>query len=269
MRESRITQKFRLDGRRALITGAAGHLGRAFSGTLAELGAELLLVDRPGAPLDEVREDLLPTTTAPVHVVECDLEVEREREDLIKRVNTESAGLSVLVNNAAFLGGERLKGWAEPFEQQGLEAWRRALEVNLTAAFHLVQGLSNRLTTSPGASVVNLGSIHGNWGPDWRLYEGTGMANPAAYAASKAGIHQMTRWLATTLAPDIRVNAIAPGGIHRGQPGSFVDAYTSRTPLGRMATEDDMCGALALLATDASAYVTGQVLVVDGGWGVW
>jgi NAD(P)-dependent dehydrogenase (short-subunit alcohol dehydrogenase family) len=95
------------------------------------------------------------------------------------------------------------------------------------------------------------------------------MANPAAYGASKGGLIQLTRWLSTTLAPQIRVNVIAPGGVARGQPESFVDRYKARTPLQRMATEEDFRGAVAYLASDLSAYVTGQVLSVDGGWGVW
>ena len=95
------------------------------------------------------------------------------------------------------------------------------------------------------------------------------MANPAAYAASKGGLLQLTRWLATTLAPKIRVNAISPGGIARNQPSSFVERYEARTPLGRMATEDDFRGAIAYLASDMSTYVTGQNLRVDGGWCSW
>jgi NAD(P)-dependent dehydrogenase (short-subunit alcohol dehydrogenase family) len=95
------------------------------------------------------------------------------------------------------------------------------------------------------------------------------MSNPAAYGASKGGLIQFTRWLATTVAPDIRVNAISPGGIYRQQPGAFVSRYEARTPMGRMATEDDFRGVVAHLASDLSRYVTGQNLAVDGGWGVW
>jgi NAD(P)-dependent dehydrogenase (short-subunit alcohol dehydrogenase family) len=95
------------------------------------------------------------------------------------------------------------------------------------------------------------------------------MGNPAAYAASKGGLLQLTRWLSTTLAPSVRVNAIAPGGIFRDQPEEFVNRYSSKVPMGRMATEDDLRGTLAYLASNLSAYVTGQVLFVDGGWGIW
>jgi NAD(P)-dependent dehydrogenase (short-subunit alcohol dehydrogenase family) len=107
------------------------------------------------------------------------------------------------------------------------------------------------------------------YGPDWGLYENTGVGNPAAYGASKGGLIQLTRWLSTTLAPNVRVNAISPGGIFRGQDTTFVSRYESKTPLGRMATEEDFCGVIAFLSSDQSKYVTGQNLSVDGGWGVW
>ena len=95
------------------------------------------------------------------------------------------------------------------------------------------------------------------------------MGNPAGYAASKGGLIQLTRWLATVLAPDVRVNAIIPGGIWRNQPETFREQYVARTPLGRMGAEEDLKGAAAYLASDLSAYVTGQNLIVDGGWTAW
>jgi NAD(P)-dependent dehydrogenase (short-subunit alcohol dehydrogenase family) len=125
------------------------------------------------------------------------------------------------------------------------------------------------LAAGNNGSIINIGSIYGEYGPDWRLYDGTNLGNPAAYGVSKGGLTQLTRWMATTVAPAIRVNAIAPGGIARNQPQSFVQQYEARTPMGRMATEDDFRGAVAYLASALSAYVTGQVLHVDGGWGVW
>jgi NAD(P)-dependent dehydrogenase (short-subunit alcohol dehydrogenase family) len=122
---------------------------------------------------------------------------------------------------------------------------------------------------SDGASIINVASIYGIVAPDYSLYGGTTMGNPAAYAASKGGLLQLTRWLATTLAPDVRVNAITPGGVFRNQNPDFVKRYEAKTPLGRMARESDFAGAVAYLASDMSGYVTGQNLVVDGGWSVW
>ena len=116
---------------------------------------------------------------------------------------------------------------------------------------------------------MNIGSIYSLLGPDMKIYSGTSMGNPAAYGASKGGLLQLTRYLATTLAPDVRVNMITPGGVFRAQPTAFVDRYEANVPLGRMAAEEDLKGAVAYLASDLSAYVTGQNLVVDGGWSVW
>jgi NAD(P)-dependent dehydrogenase (short-subunit alcohol dehydrogenase family) len=125
------------------------------------------------------------------------------------------------------------------------------------------------LIDSGHGSIVLISSIYGLVGPDMSLYEGTSMANPAGYGASKGGLLQLMRYLATVLAPDVRVNAISPGGVWRQQPGQFHDRYRSRTPLGRMATEEDLKGAAAYLASDLSSYVTGHNLVVDGGWTTW
>jgi NAD(P)-dependent dehydrogenase (short-subunit alcohol dehydrogenase family) len=256
-----------MSGRRALITGAAGHLGSTMADSLADLGAELILVDLPGSPTEIVADKIAARYGVRVVALDCDLEDENARVGLFERVAPE--GLSVLINNAAFVGTSNLSGWGEEFERQSVETWRRAIEVNLTAAFHLCQIFAPTLKVGMRGSIVNVASIYGLWGPDHSLYEGTGMANPAAYGASKGGLIQFTRWLSTTLAPDVRVNVIAPGGIARGQPQSFVERYIQRTPLKRMATEDDFRGAVAYLASDLSAYVTGQVLSVDGGWGVW
>jgi len=173
------------------------------------------------------------------------------------------------VHNAAFVGTSAGKGWSTSFEQQTLEPWARSLEVNLTAPFHLTQLLLPLLKKSPAPSLVSIGSIYGILGPDWGLYDGMEMGNPAGYAAAKGGMIQLTRWLATTLAPHVRANSVSPGGIERLQPKEFVDAYVAKTPLRRMATEGDIIGAVAFLLSDASAYITGQNFAVDGGFSAW
>lgn len=258
-----------LYGRRAVITGAAGALGRVMADTLAELGANLVLVDKPGTVFDELTGMLLERWPCKVEAIVCDLENTESRADLKRRLVADADGLNILINNAAFVGTSDLTGWAVPFAEQTIETWRRAIEVNLSAVFDLCQGLAPRMQESEGASIINIASTYGELGPDWRLYDGTTMANPAAYAASKGGVIQLTRWLATTLAPRIRVNSISPGGIFRNQPAEFVERYEARTPLRRMASENDFRGATAYLATDLSAYVTGQIIRVDGGWGAW
>ena len=264
-----LSKLMNMHGRRALITGAAGGLGRVMSEALAEMGADLVLVDLPDTALSSqatVLSDRYGVRVQPEH---CDIEDSDQREKLAERVLLNENLIDVLVNNAAFVGTSGLQGWSEPFERQTVETWRRALEVNLTSVFHLCQLFTPALRASQTGSIVNIASIYGEYGPDWALYEGTSMANPAAYGASKGGVIQFTRWLATTLGPEVRVNAISPGGVARDQPESFVKQYEARTPLRRMATEDDFLGAIAYLASDMSGYVTGQIVRVDGGWGVW
>jgi NAD(P)-dependent dehydrogenase (short-subunit alcohol dehydrogenase family) len=237
--------------------------------TLAELGADLLLLDRPGADFEGLERELRERWQITIVSLACNLEAEHDRLAMIAAVKADRGGVNILINNAAFVGTSNLQGWVEPFELQTLDTWRRAMEVNITAAFHLCQAFTPELSTSEGGNIINVTSIYGELGPDWQLYEGTAMGNPAAYAASKGGLAQLTRWLATTIAPRVRVNAISPGGVFRNQPKEFVERYVRRTPLARMATEEDFRGALTFLASDLSSYVTGQILHVDGGWGAW
>lgn len=264
-----VAEQLKLNGRRALVTGATGHLGVVICETLAELGADIVLVDRPGADFTALELALRSNWNVEILSISCNLEIEHDRMAMVEHIQSTGLGLDILVNNAAFVGTSGLEGWATPLRDQSLETWRRAIEVNLTAVFHLCQAFVYVLASSNNGSIINIGSIYGEHGPDWRLYEGTSMGNPAAYSVSKGGLGQLTRWLATTVAPAVRVNAIAPGGIARNQPEAFVQQYVARTPMGRMATEEDFRGAVAYLASALSSYVTGQVLHVDGGWGVW
>ncbi|HQS46363.1 MAG TPA: SDR family oxidoreductase [Xanthobacteraceae bacterium] len=253
----------------AIVTGGAGHLGFAMGSALAEVGAQVVLVDIDLERVTAAAEQVAADTGVRACGIACDLADENAVRRLPERVVADFGRLDILINNAAFVGTSGLDGWAEPFERQTSASWRLAMEVNLTAVFSLVQASTPFLRKSGCGSIVNIGSIYGFLGPDWSLYGGTKMANPAAYAASKGGLIQLTRWLATTLGPDIRVNCVSPGGVARGQPESFTEQYVARTPLGRMATEEDFKGAAVYLAGDLSRYVTGQHLVVDGGWSVW
>lgn len=264
-----IKELMNLNGRRAMITGATGGLGKVMADTLAELGADLVLVDKPGADFQILTQTLTQRWKIKIQHRHCDLEQQEQRLELMDWLKSSGECLNILINNAAFVGTSELKGWSVPFEEQTVDTWRRAVEVNLTAVFDLCQGLTPMLRIADGASVINIASIYASLGPDYSLYEGTAMGNPAAYAASKGGLVQLTRWLATTVAPLVRVNAISPGGVFRNQPKMFVQRYEARTPLRRMATEDDFRGAIAFLASDLSKYVTGQNLAVDGGWGGW
>jgi len=265
----KVAELISLKGSAALITGATGNIGQEVALTIAELGGNLILVDRPGSNYDQIRENVLDNWNVNVKCIDCDLENHNSRINLIEEIVKNNVNLDILINNAAFVGESNLEGWVEDFDKQSLETWNRALEVNLTAPFHLSQAFIPLLRKNNNGSIINIASIYGMNAPDYSLYKGTDMGNPAGYSVSKGGLIQLTRWLATTLAPDIRVNAISPGGVLRNQPKEFIQRYNARTPLGRMATEEDFKGVIAYLASDLSQYVTGQNLLVDGGWTIW
>ncbi|GGN04224.1 short-chain dehydrogenase [Terrabacter tumescens] len=254
-----------LSGRTAVVTGGAGPLGRVLADALATAGARVVVVDLDDAACADAADSLTGSGHVPVGANLL------EPEGLSRVVDAvhDLGACDVLVNNAAFTGTSGVPGYAVPFDEQTDDAFAMALALNLTAPFSLTRRLAPLLRASGHGSVVNVSSIYGLVGPNMGLYEGTRMGNPAAYAASKGGIAQLTRYLSTVLAPEVRVNAFAPGGIARGQDDAFVERYERLTPLGRMGTEDDFRGVVTWLASDASAYVTGQVVAVDGGWTAW
>lgn len=258
-----------LEGRVAVVTGGAGHIGLAAGEALAECGANVVVVDREAAGCEERARHLSSHGGKEALGFAADLSNPAACKAIVDRTLARFGRLDVLVNNAGFTGMSGEKGWAVPFAEQTVEAWDAAMRVNLTAPFLLVQAAQASLAKSGHGSVVNVGSIYGVTGPVMAMYAGTAMENPAGYAAGKGGLLQLTRHLATLLAPQIRVNAVSPGGIERGQPASFQKEYVSRTPMARMGVEEDLKGAFAFLAGDASAYLTGQNLLVDGGWTAW
>jgi NAD(P)-dependent dehydrogenase (short-subunit alcohol dehydrogenase family) len=261
-----IKELMSLSGRVAVVTGGAGHIGRDICDTLAELCAAVVIVDRQGAA--ECAEKLACDFKVETLALTVDLADEAATRGIADQVKARFGRCDILVNNAAFVGTSDLGGWAVPFAEQSVATWRQAIEVNLTAAFVLSQALSPLVSERAG-SIINVASIYGHLGPDWRRYEGTALGNPAAYAVSKGGLIQLTRWLATTLAPRVRVNAVSPGGVARGQPKAFADQYVAQTPMQRMACEEDIKGVVAFLAGDASAYMTGQNIMLDGGYSAW
>lgn len=264
-----IDELMNLEGRTALITGGGGHIGFAMASALSELGATVVLADCQAGGLEENSEKIRMTTGALVarHII--DLADEAAVRALPSKVASTSGGLDILINCAAYGGTANLPGWAEPFETQSVASWRLAVEVNLTAVFVLSQAALPFLKRGGKGSIINVASIYGMVGPDFSLYTDTKMANPAAYGASKGGLIQLTRYMATAMAPDVRVNAISPGGVARNQPPPFVERYIRRTPLQRMGIEEDFKGITVFLASDLSAYVTGQNIAVDGGWCCW
>ena len=265
----RISELMSLKGRIALITGGAGHIGSAMAEALAELGANIVLLDLSLESCLPVCEHISKEYAVETLPLAVNLAQEKHIRTVPDKVVNKFGRLDIMINCAAIVGISNLQGWATSFEEQCVDTWKQALDVNFTAPFILTQACTPALKESGHGSVINSASIYGHVGPDMRLYEGTEMGNPAAYAASKGGLIQLTRWLSTVLAPEIRVNAISPGGVWRNQPEQFCNEYIERTPLKRMAIEEDLKGAAIYRASDLSQYVTGQDIVVDGGWNVW
>ena len=255
---------FSLSGRKILVTGAAGHLGRALCEYFVSDGATVFAVDLNEKGLASLELELKPAEGS-FFAFAADLSDEEQRAGIAEQVASRTESLDGAVFAAAFVGSSDLEGWAVDFAHQSVSTWRKALELNLTAPFHLTQLFEPLLSRGDGPSIVNIGSIYGSIGPDWSLYEGLDMSNPAAYAASKGGLIQLTRWLASTLAPGIRANMVSPGGISRGQDATFVERYSQKTPLARMATEHDIVGQVVYLLSGAASYVTGQNITIDGG----
>lgn len=257
---------FDLRGRTAVVTGGAGHLGGVFARALAGAGAQVTLIDVDGAALDRRVRELADDDAKDVAGIACDLADAKAIASAFAEVERRSKRVDVLVNNAA----AKSPHFMSDLEQLPLEDWESVLRVNLTAPFLCVKAAVPLMRVGGRGSIVNVASIYGIVGPDPRIYEGTSIQTPPVYAASKGGIGALTRYVAVYHAKDgIRCNAITPGGVFAGQPDRFVAQYSARVPLGRMAKADELAGALLYLASDASSYVTGHNLVVDGGWTAW
>lgn len=248
----------RLDGKVAVVTGAAGRLGRSFVAALEEAGAtaiglDVAPVDDPGLRLE------IADVTDPGAMAGAIASVERE-----------AGPIDVLVNGAGIDQPPDAAALTHAVEDIPLDDFRRTLEVNLTGTFNAIQAIGSGMRDRGRGSIVNVGSIYAALAPDPCLYDHLEVdppfLKPPAYGASKAGVVALTRYFARLWGPDgVRVNTLSPGGVLAGQDPEFVRKYCARVPLGRMAEPGDLAGPLLFLASDASRYLTGQNLVVDGG----
>lgn len=264
-------ESFRLDGKIALVTGGAGILGQRFAGGLASAGAHVAVVDLHESAAREVAAAI----GLDAHGFGCDVSSPESVQTCVDAIVSHFGRIDILHNNAATKTADPRKFFTA-FEDYSLEVWREVMSVNIDGMFLMAQSVGRQLLRQgQGGAVIQTASIYGLVGPDPRIYEGSdylgGPINtPAVYAASKAAVLGLTKWLATHWAQSgIRVNCLVPGGVSSGQNSTFSECYASRVPMGRMANADEMVPALLYLASDASSYVTGQVLAVDGGWTCW
>jgi 2-deoxy-D-gluconate 3-dehydrogenase len=273
-----IQEKFNLEGRAAVVTGGAGLLGTEFCRTLAEAGAAVVVADLNRDAAGKIAHGLAEAGYAATGFGLDVTRIESTRE-LVAVTLREFGRLDILVNSAAldpkFDPDAAAKGIAPgAFEDYPLEQWNAALNVNLTGLFLVTQAcVQPMLDQGEKGSIINICSTYGLNGPDQRIYvkDGTRVAyKPVYYTTTKAGVMGFTKYLAAYYAgTEIRVNALTPGGVYNNHEEYFVKNYSAKTILGRMANRDEMNGALLFLASDASSYMTGNNVVVDGGWTAW
>ncbi len=249
-----------------LITGAAGYIGSAIAEAFASYKSKLILIDLNKKKLSKIEEKLKKKYKITVDTYLCDLSDQDMLNDLCKDINQKYKKIDTIINSVGIVGTNKMRGWNEKFENQSFDAWNKCINVNLTSIFFIIQKLYKKLEKSKNPSITNISSIYGVVAPDWNIYKNTDINNPGAYSISKAGIVYMTKWLASTLAPKIRVNVVSPGGVLRNQENSFVKKYTDKTLLKRMANEDDIVGPVVFLSSTSASYITGHNLIVDGGW---
>ena len=266
---------FDLTGRTAIVTGAVGILGRRFCRGLADFGANVVVADLQEEPVRTFAEELERACGVATLGVSCDVRDEAAVRALVGRTVERFGAIDILHNNAASKS-EDLDAFFAPLEEYSLEEWRRVMAVNLDGMFLVARETGAQMRRQGrGGSIIQTASIYGIAASDKRIYEGSHylgrqISNPPVYSASKAGVVGLTRHLAAHWADEgIRVNALVPGGVESGQNETFKQRYAARVPMGRMARADEMVGALVFLASDASSYVTGQTLVVDGGLTAW
>jgi NAD(P)-dependent dehydrogenase (short-subunit alcohol dehydrogenase family) len=266
-----VTAEFEITDEVALITGGGGILGSRFAHALAHHGARVALVDREPAKAQIVAHEINAAYGARAQAYGADITDPDELRRVQQRIVADIGDVTVLINNAA----AKSKNFFAPFDQFPLTDWDEVMRVNVTGVMLCCQVFGSAMAERGCGSIINIMSIYGVVAPDQRIYagssyEGRAINTPAVYSASKAAVGGLTKYLATYWgASGVRVNAISPGGVFSGQNDTFRERYSARVPMGRMAEPDEMSGALIFLASKASAYMTGQNLVVDGGLSVW
>ena len=263
---------FDLSGRVVVLTGGAGILGARMAHALAHYGARVAVVDRDGERAALVAAEVVAAAGADAaRGYGCDITSRDQLEDLRNRVETDLGSAAVLINNAA----TKSPNFFEPFETFPVEDWDFIMGVNLKGVMLGCQVFGGAMAKQGGGSIINTLSIYGIVAPDQRIYEGSlyegrAINTPAVYSSSKAAVWGLTKYLSSYWGHrGVRVNAVTPGGVFSGQNDTFVQRYSARVPLGRMAECDEMSGAVIFLASNASSYVTGQNVVVDGGLTAW
>lgn len=266
---------FNLKGKVAIVTGGVGILGKEFCKGLAEFGANIAVLDINRDEVRDFAESLGAEYKIKSQGYACDVTNRYSVKDTVDMIVKEFGEINILHNNAAGKS-EDLNAFFEKFEDYDLEQWKKVMSVNLDGMFLVAQSVGRQMVAQgKGGSIIQTASIYGVVAPDSRIYENSfylerEINTPAVYTASKAAVIGLTKYLAAYWGNlGIRVNTLSPGGVASGQNDDFINQYSNRVPMKRMANKNEIVGALLYLASDASSYVTGQNFIVDGGLTCW
>ena len=243
-----------------IVTGGAGQLGSTLCERFDELGNTVVMAD---IDVDECDSQIESRSLDNTHALEMDVRDPESVRTGIESVYEEFGSIDALINNAGI-------AVFTPFEERTFEEFDDVMKVNVYGTFFCTQVAREYMSASGGGSIVNIGSIYGVVSPDPRIYGDSGLNSSEVYGASKAAIIQMTQYMAVHLANDqIQVNCVSPGGIFADQDDEFLENYREKTPAGRMAREEDLVDLIVFLTADSASYITGQNIVVDGGFTAW
>lgn len=265
----------KLTNRVAVVTGGAGILGSQTVSAFADAGASVAVIDTNEEAASKLAFEIQEQYQVPTIAVHCDVSDHSSILNMVATVERDLGPIDILHNNAATKGSSMEK-YFSPLESFSMETWREVMSVNLDGLFQVAQIVGSGMAERKRGSIIQTASIYGaSMAPDQRIYEGSlyegrAINTPPVYSASKAGVHGLTLYLATYWAKlGVRVNTVTPGGIYSGQNDVFETRYGNRVPMGRMAQDYEIASGVLFLASDASSYITGQNLHIDGGLSSW
>jgi NAD(P)-dependent dehydrogenase (short-subunit alcohol dehydrogenase family) len=263
-----IKELFDLSDQVIVLIGSSGLLGTKYADALSQAGANLVLADKDFETSKKMAIQLNKKYNTNSFAIKVDVSKKDSIKKMVDKTMKKFSKIDVLINNAIFPEGQKER--SIPFEEFPLGVWNKVISVNLTGMFLCSQEIGKIMKKQKRGVIVNVSSIYGNIGADQRIYGKSGLNSTVSYAVSKSAVLNFTRYLASYWNNQcIRVNTLSLGGVENGQDKNFIKNYSYKTMLGRMAKKDEYIGALLFLVSDASSYMTGSNLVIDGGWTSW
>lgn len=269
-----VNKLFSLAGKTIVVAGGAGQIGFSFAQALVDSGANVAIADLDSAMAKDKLDSLPTNLSSSITIYSLDVTDERNVKEVFKQIRKDLGPIYGLINSFHFKGNSRKldtnSDFFAEFEHYPVQAWNAVNDVNLRGTFLMCRESVPYFRENKEGVIVNISSTYGNVSPNRSIYGSSGINSPVAYAASKSGIINLSRYLATHLCDlNIRVNVLSPGGVYNNQSEEFVSRYNDLTPMKRMATPEDYQGPIVFLMSSASSYMTGANLCVDGGWTAW